>query len=245
MCTYLHHHARLCTQVCVHVCVRAYGCMYKPTPINFLAEEVWETGGKTPTCSYRVPYTSLPCRVGLVWGLKYSSGTSQSHEVPRYALAGVFSPEEEEYYHQSIQGGYLCNSLAQRHCQFLIYIKVPVCARVILGRETTHRNKNQSWGKFQCTGHNWKSDWCRSLERWDWSQLWSSYSHLGSLHRGHLELGTRMKSSDSRFKLKGHIKNVTSMDGKSITYGKSSQSLLMNKCNWSKQMTCWTFQMRF
>ena len=52
---------------------------------------------------------------------------------------------------------------------------------------------------------------------------------LGSLYGGHLEFGTRMKSSDS--KLKGAHKNVTSMGSKSIVYGRSSQSLLMNKRN--------------
>ena len=92
-----------------------------------------------------------------------------------------------------------------------------------------HRNQTTTWGEISASGTPGRVTDVGLGGDGTAASSKAALGPLGSLYGGHLELGIRMKSSNS--KLKGAHKNVTNMGSKSIAYGRSSQSLLMNKCN--------------
>lgn len=154
---------RIWPRACVYTCYRhAWMCcmpvwICMSTSIRLLTEEVWETGGRGPTCSFpRAPYTSLPCRRVLEWSLKTSPGTiGQCHECQTCALAGVLSSEEGKFFFFIIgppRETTSCKLLGQREL-------VPnlnqgaLCARVPLRTEESTEIKPLPGGKAVHQAH--------------------------------------------------------------------------------------------
>lgn len=97
-----------------------------------------------------------------------------------------------------------------------------LCARMPLRREeTAHRNKNNSWRKSSALATpervidvGFREDGTGA----------SSEAALGTsvASTEYLELGTRVKSSDSSLKLKGHIKMLLAWAAKALPMGEAA-----------------------
>lgn len=174
------------------VCMYVYMCM--STSIHFLTGEVLETRGRAPTSAVQ----GFPTQA---WPAERSwNGAQNTAQTP---LTIDMSNQREFKFLICIKGLYVleCSSWEKRQCTEIKIIP---------------------WRKIPCFGHTWQGDWCGSGERLAWSQLWGSWGHLGSVHWGHLELGTRVKSLDSSFKLKGHIKMLLAWEAKALPMGKAA-----------------------
>ena len=161
-------HVYTCYRRAWMCCMPAWICMY--TSICFLlTRKFWETGGRATTCSFpRAPHTSLPCRTVLEWSPKTSPDTmSQCQECQTWALAGVFSSEEGNFFFFLITGPpretTSCKLLGQRELVPNLNQGAP-CARVPFRREESTEIKPLPGGRAVHQAH--RAEWLT----WVWGE---------------------------------------------------------------------------